>query len=107
MKYVIEEIFLPTYEKKLYGEYLTKELAENKGKELDKLKGRHFVIDTKEYSKTRTKKEYERFISYDETEECEMRKEYNKPFTMGYNPCGSCISWNVCEAKNKAKNQAM
>lgn len=102
----IYEIILPSYKKVLYLDNITHEKALEIGEKLEKIKGKHYVIDRMDNIDKRTKEQLEKYVSYDETEMCEYQTNYHQPGVIGYNPCGFCRSWNACKAKNKAGNQA-
>lgn len=102
----IYEIVLPGYEKVKLIDNISYKKAKEIGEKLNKIKGKHYVIDRMDNIDKRTKEQLEQYVSYDETELCERQAEYHQPGVIGYNPCGFCRSWNVCKAKNKSGNQA-
>ena len=105
--YCIYAIILPSYEKVKFIDNISYKKAKEIGEELDKIKGKHYVIDRMDYIEERSIELLKQFISYDETEMCERQIEWQKSFVIGWNPCGTCLSWNVCNAKNKAASRAM
>ena len=103
--YCIYEIILPSYEKVKSIDNISYKKAKETGEKLDKIKGKHYVIDRMDNIDKRTKEQLEKYVSYDETEMCKAQEEYQQQGVIGYNPCGFCRSWNVCKAKNKAGSQ--